>query len=205
MPKASYASPKQSLWGSTKAFVGAFAAELVPAYTNNLDNIQGTLDAAGFVVPPADIVNAAISAARGDYVGASVNAVATIPFVGDGVKAGVMTTKLSSGVIVVGVALKHGDEAADVAAQVVKKAGDIPSNIPGTPFYGDNAAKEAFKHLNKYHGVDPKEASKLLHDIKKANGFSPADNMVIGKSGDVYHPGTGEWLGTLTPPKTIRR
>jgi len=88
---------------------------------------------------------------------------------------------------------------------VAKNANGIPSNIPGKPFYGRDADKKAFAHLKEHHGVDAIIASDRLHGIKRSNGFSPADNMIFGKSGDVYHPITGEWLGTLTPPKTIRR
>ncbi|MGL6194889.1 MAG: hypothetical protein ACRC2T_08720 [Thermoguttaceae bacterium] len=70
-------------------------------------------------------------------------------------------------------------------------------NILRRPFVGKDAATQSFQHLERYHGVSPIEASERLHKIKLKGGFSPADNMVIGKTGDVFHPLTGELLGIL--------
>jgi hypothetical protein len=54
-------------------------------------------------------------------------------------------------------------------------AGTAAREIPGHPFKGPNAARDAFKHLEKYHGVNPVVASERLHAIKDANGLGPAD------------------------------
>ena len=71
-------------------------------------------------------------------------------------------------------------------------------DIPGHPFTGPNAANDAFAHLEQYHGVNPDDASERLHYLKGAAGLGGADDAVIGMTGDVYNPYTGEWVGTLT-------
>ena len=76
-------------------------------------------------------------------------------------------------------------------------AGSIRS-IPGKPFTGRNAAAEAFKHLEKYSGLDPHVAGNRLHALKRIGGLGAADEVAIGRTGDVYNAKTGERLGTLT-------
>ena len=51
------------------------------------------LDAAGFVCPPADLVNAIISLARGKWVDAGIDFVAAVPWRGDQIKASHMAEK----------------------------------------------------------------------------------------------------------------
>ena len=70
--------------------------------------------------------------------------------------------------------------------------------IPGKPFRGKDAPIDAFRHLRKNHGIDPNDASARLHKLKKMFGLAPDDDMVIGKTGDVYNEVTGERLGSLT-------
>jgi hypothetical protein len=70
--------------------------------------------------------------------------------------------------------------------------------IPGHPFRGENAARDAFKHLQQFHGIDPNVASERLHRIKDGAGLGGADNVVIGRTGDVYNAQTGERIGSLT-------
>jgi len=53
----------------------------------SLDSLQVALDAAGFVCPPADLVNAIISLARGKWVDAGIDFVAAVPWLGDQIKA----------------------------------------------------------------------------------------------------------------------
>ncbi len=72
------------------------------------------------------------------------------------------------------------------------------SAIPGNPFTGPNAPQQAYKHLQKYHGVDPTVASNRLHKIKQQAGLGAADDVAIGRTGDVYNAATGERLGSLT-------
>ena len=135
MPKASYASPKQSWWDSTKTFVGAFAAELVPAYSKNLDNIQTTLDIGGFTpiigaVP--DAANTLISAGRGKWSEAVINGIAIVPFFGDGVKGASMVAK-------------YGDEAVAAAGLLTKHVDDV---APVVVKHADEATTGAIKVVN---------------------------------------------------------
>jgi RHS repeat-associated protein len=72
--------------------------------------------------------------------------------------------------------------------------------IPGNPFRGKHAPEEAFKHLEKNHGLDPTIASNRLHKLKELFNLAPDDNVVIGRTGDVYDERTGNYLGSLTDP-----
>ena len=54
------------------------------------------------------------------------------------------------------------------------------------------------KNLSDYHGVSTEVASNRLHKIKVSAGLKADDNVVIGKTGDVYDERTSEWLGSLT-------
>jgi RHS repeat-associated protein len=71
-------------------------------------------------------------------------------------------------------------------------------NIPGRPFRGPNAPERAFDHLAEFHGIDQHVASNRLHRIKDHFGIGAAEDVVIGRTGDVYNAATGEWLATLT-------
>ena len=72
-------------------------------------------------------------------------------------------------------------------------------SIPGRKnFDGETGPAEAFAHLKKYHSIDPRVASNRLHKLKTAGGLGAADNVVIGRTGDVYNPINGERLGSLT-------
>jgi len=62
---------------------------------------------------------------------------------------------------------------------------------------GRDEAKDAFKQFEKYHGVNPIVASERLHRIKDPAGLAPRDNAIIGRTGDVYDPYTGELIGSL--------
>jgi hypothetical protein len=77
-------------------------------------------------------------------------------------------------------------------------AGDAIRRIPGNPFRGANAPQRAFDHLEKYSGLDPNVASARLHRLKRAGNLGGDDDVVIGRTGDVYNALTGEHLGTLT-------
>jgi hypothetical protein len=64
------------------------------------------------------------------------------------------------------------------AGEVFKLADEV-DKIPGRPFVGTNAPQRAYGHLQRYHGVDPKDASDRLHKIKGRTGLSPDDDVVI--------------------------
>lgn len=74
---------------------------------------------------------------------------------------------------------------------------DLPG-IPGRPFYGPRAFHWASKHLLKHHGIQVAVSSVRLHRLKEEAGLGPADDVVIGRTGDVYNAITGARLGTLT-------
>jgi hypothetical protein len=71
-------------------------------------------------------------------------------------------------------------------------------DVPGRPFRGKTAAEDAYKHLEEHHGIDPHTASNRLHKIKEQGGLGAADDVVIGRTGDVYDARTGEHIGSLT-------
>jgi hypothetical protein len=77
---------------------------------------------------------------------------------------------------------------------------DTDETIPGNPFTGDDAADEAFKHLQDHHGIAPETASNRLHRMKEAAGMGADDDVAIGRTGDVYDTRTNEWIGSLTDP-----
>ena len=77
---------------------------------------------------------------------------------------------------------------------------NVCPSIPGNPFRGPDAPKDAFAHLKKNHGLDPAVANNRLHVIKRDAGVGAADDVVIGRTGDVYDARTGELLDTLTNP-----
>ena len=79
-----------------------------------------------------------------------------------------------------------------------KNAVHAAEAIPGNPFRGKDAAEQAYKHLEKYHGVKPTVASERLHQIKQRVGMGAADDVIIGRTGDIYNAKTNEWIGTLT-------
>jgi RHS repeat-associated protein len=77
-------------------------------------------------------------------------------------------------------------------------AAEGSSEIPGHPFKGDKGIQDAYKHLEKYHGVPQELASERLHKIKQAAGLGATDNVTVGRTGDVYNATTGERIGSLT-------
>jgi RHS repeat-associated protein len=72
--------------------------------------------------------------------------------------------------------------------------------VPGKPFRGKGAPEKAYEHLNKHHGVSPEVAGNRLHKLKKHGNLAPDDDVIIGRTGDVYNGSTGERLGSLTDP-----
>jgi hypothetical protein len=70
--------------------------------------------------------------------------------------------------------------------------------IPGKPFRGNDAPQRAYQHLAKFHGIEPQVARNRLEKLKKQGGLAPPDDVIIGRTGDVYNAITGERLGSLT-------
>jgi hypothetical protein len=77
---------------------------------------------------------------------------------------------------------------------------DVLRRIPGRPFTGRNAPEQAYRHLERFHKVDPNVASNRLHVLKRQGGLGASDDVAIGRTGDVYNARTGERLGSLTDP-----
>jgi hypothetical protein len=57
---------------------------------------------------------------------------------------------------------------------------------------------EVFRRVANFHGIDSVRASQRLHEIKKAAGRGPADDVLFDLTGNVYDPDTRQWLGSLT-------
>jgi len=73
--------------------------------------------------------------------------------------------------------------------------------IPGNPFPAtDKGVQDAYKHLDKNHGIKRPLASKRLHAIKRnpSSRLGARSPVSIGRTGDVYDANTGERLGSLT-------
>ncbi|WP_029215371.1 RHS repeat-associated core domain-containing protein [Kallotenue papyrolyticum] len=88
----------------------------------------------------------------------------------------------------------------DAGVKIYRKHHHVVQPIPGRPFRGRNAPEQAYGHLEKYHGVDRKTARNRLHKLKEQAGLAPDDDVVIGRTGDVYDERTGERIGSLTDP-----
>ncbi|MDR2172376.1 MAG: AHH domain-containing protein, partial [Planctomycetaceae bacterium] len=99
----------KSVIGQIFEFGAIFCEEIGPAYSQNLDNIQTTLDVAGFtpIGVVTDPVNGGIHLARGNYSESALSMVAAIPVIGDGIKAGATAAK--TGKEIAEQATKHGD------------------------------------------------------------------------------------------------
>ncbi len=146
----------ENRWLEDKAAVDREIAESAEANAavvdKVLDGIQLTLDVAGFapgVGAVPDVINAMISAGRGNYGEALFNLAVAIPFWGDAAKGGKMLAKAgqegithADEVISMSTALaKNGDKAKDIL-----KAGDETGNAFGKNL--DEVAKDdAIVHM----------------------------------------------------------
>jgi hypothetical protein len=70
--------------------------------------------------------------------------------------------------------------------------------IPGRPFRDKDAPRKSFQHLRIEHGVDENVTSNRFHKIKEKALLGPADEVVIGRTGDAYNALRGERIGSLT-------
>ena len=75
----------------------------------------------------------------------------------------------------------------------VRKVNALPKSARLTENVDD-----VFQRLEKHNGIDHNVASDRLHDIKSEFGFGGADNVVLDRTGNVFNPHTGEWMGSLT-------
>ncbi|EOG5637488.1 GH-E family nuclease [Pseudomonas aeruginosa] len=136
--------------------------------TKILDGLQTTLDVAGLIPGVgeiADLANAGISLARGDYAGAALSLVSAIPF------AGWFGTA--------GKAARRGAKAAEEAStKAAKEAADQTAKEAA-----DKAAKEAAKKEAKEQA--PGAGAKVLEKAKKLRerylGRTPGKNSRTGR------------------------
>jgi RHS repeat-associated protein len=57
---------------------------------------------------------------------------------------------------------------------------------------------DLYKHLEKYHGIDPRLASERLHQIKDAWDIAPDAKLLFDKTGGIWDPATRDFYGSLT-------
>jgi RHS repeat-associated protein len=141
-----------------------------PCEPTNWDDVQSGLDLAGFagpVGPFADGLNTVISAARGDWGAAALNAAAIVPGVGDAVKGGRMVSNLSNlpSWKKVSIDMDHvldRHTAAGATFQQSAKAGGNKSLFPG-----DWSAKKIEKEIREaYRGASPVGTKNGIVELK---------------------------------------
>ena len=158
------------------------------------------LDFAGFVPvlgAGPDAINTIISAGRGNWGDAAVNAIAIIPFWGDGAKAGKMLAKAGQE------GVQHVDEVAGVVNAVAKN-GDKADEIAAL---SDDAIEGGFRAADDFtnltHWTPPPEGSLL--DRAWKDEFAELSDRFNGKVVDnggpaLPHPQTGKPVhGTYNP------
>jgi RHS repeat-associated protein len=146
-----------------------------------LDTLQAGLDVLGCIPvigEAADLVNAGVSVARGDYSGAALSLVSMVPVVGDaigkggkvvkaGVKladeAGAVGKQAVKHVDEAGSALKQGEKAADLGVTAAKNADEVANS-------GTKAAREASEQtsetaLKQGGGEVGNQATKYADDV----------------------------------------
>jgi len=151
--------------------------DMPPASSSSgvLDGVQGVLDVAGFVPGVgivADLANAGISAARGDFAGAALNAAAAIPGFGDAAKGAAMTAKVTRGLAAhAGDAKKAADGSADFKALLDKPlrlSDDAASTAKTATTVGAAAVKAATKELDDVGEAVGRVAMRDLTDPARA-------------------------------------
>ncbi|WP_231952433.1 GH-E family nuclease [Paenibacillus sp. AD87] len=159
-----------------------------------LDVTQTGLDVAGMIPvigEVADLANAGIYAARGDYTNAALSAAAAIPFVGwaaTGAKFAVKGSKLLSkaGKVidnVMGVANKVMDKAGQVAkamGDLAKKAGDTISGALGKVMTKAKGLASNFSPMDLANKLKSKLNDLMMKSPKLANGLKTAGGMATG-------------------------
>lgn len=140
---------------------------------NPLDNLQTLLDAAGVVDPTgiADMLNAGISACRGDYVGAALGLISVLPL-GDIVK----LAKHADDVAGAAKAILNAAEAAGKGLSSFSRAGEFgfkPYNVLTKELKGTG--------LQAHHLIEQRFATVLGVDAKtmQSMALTPAEHQVF--------------------------
>ena len=96
--------------------------------------------------------------------------------------------------------LRKGSRAAKAAVRraedAAADAGDGLRRLPRNA-HTTTDPLEAYRRLEKYHGVSAQVASERLHQIKRAAGLGGADSVTFDLTGNVYDQ-FGVWIGSLT-------
>jgi hypothetical protein len=74
--------------------------------------------------------------------------------------------------------------------------------IPGRPYRGsgNELADKWWKLQGNRRGITRGQVRERLHQMKDGAGLGPTDDVVIGRTGDVYDASNGQRIGTLTQP-----
>jgi hypothetical protein len=85
---------------------------------------------------------------------------------------------------------------------LVHNANDCPAWLSRFPKNARLGNTEEFyddvvKNIVKNHGGDPHAARKAIHEIKNAHGLRGDENVYLDMTGNVYHPASGENIGSL--------
>ncbi|CAI6064816.1 hypothetical protein PAECIP112173_01937 [Paenibacillus sp. JJ-100] len=164
-----------------------------------LDVTQSVLDVAGMIPvigEVADLANAAIYAARGDYTNAALSAAAAIPFVGWAATGAKFVTKGSkliskAGKVidnVMGVANKVMDKAGQVAKAIgdlAKKAGDSISGALGKVMTKAKGLASNFSPADLANKLKGKLNDLLMKSPKLANALNKATDFTHGLMADL--------------------
>ncbi|RAP26302.1 hypothetical protein C2W64_01977 [Brevibacillus laterosporus] len=127
-------------------------------------DVVGMIPVVGIV---ADVANAGISVARGDYAGAALSLVACIPFAGAAATAAKLGTKAAKAVKMGKAAAKVADKAADVAKAVTK----IADVVVGKVYTASRKLKSSINQLE------------AVQKIKSSMKLKTMANSRVGKIG----------------------
>ena len=142
-------------------------------WSKTLDWVQGGLDVVSLGLDATgigasvswapDLLNAGISAGRGDWTGAGLSAVAAVPFIG----AAANTTRLGR------TALKHGDEVVDLGKTAAKKRAKQTGSYTNTHASGKTYEGKGTRARSQESG---RRVEKETGDPHVATDWTPASN-----------------------------
>jgi hypothetical protein len=78
-----------------------------------------------------------------------------------------------------------------------KAAIDPRQIVPGRPWPADTPIDLIARHLRDNHGVSRSQFRERLHRIKQGAQMEAADDVIFGRTGDVYDSRTDELIGNL--------
>ncbi|MBD2095673.1 hypothetical protein H6F90_10955 [Trichocoleus sp. FACHB-591] len=150
------------------------------------------LDFAGFIPGVgvvADLANAALYAAEGDYVNAGLAAAAAVPFVGDAAAAAKLASTAAVGLAGAAAAARNADNAADAS----RLLGDGGNTAASTPVGRKGFPLQVEPGTNKPGIIGNREYSGHALDQIQGRGLTPSvvENTVrVGQETPGKRPGT---------------